>query len=73
MTNYKQISPADGWYFVHENLNAEPQPYTVYRVAVWALSVESDVIGLVHAGGLPLERGQTPKLVTPSCPGEIPT
>jgi hypothetical protein len=62
---YSQIVPTSDWYFVHENVDAKSKPYTVYPVAVWALSEGSDVIGLIHAGGLPVENGQTPKLITP--------
>ncbi|MCZ2802034.1 MULTISPECIES: hypothetical protein [Vibrio] len=63
--NYKQILPGEGWYFVHENPNDEPQKYTVYRVAVWALCEDGDVFGLIHPSGLPNKPGETPKLVTP--------
>lgn len=66
MAKYNQITPADGWYFVHENVvDKDDKPYVVYRVAVWALDEENDVIGLIHASGLPLENTQTPKLIPP--------
>ncbi|WP_154723941.1 hypothetical protein [Vibrio cyclitrophicus] len=66
MTKYNQITSADGWYFVHENVvDKDDKPYVVYRVAVWALDEENDVIGLIHASGLPLDNTQTPKLISP--------
>lgn len=58
----RQITPADGWFFVTRE--AETEKLMVFPIAVWALSGES-VIGLVGdtpTGGGILDE-QTPRLI----------
>lgn len=43
---YKQISPAEGWYFVGKGVPATP--LIVFPIAAWALTEKGDaVVGLV--------------------------
>lgn len=44
---YAQISPATNWYFRHDNSPHDERPCTVYQIAVWALTEEGEVVGLV--------------------------
>ncbi|MGL5845371.1 MAG: hypothetical protein ACRCYG_01985 [Aeromonas veronii] len=45
---FKQIMPADGWYFRHETAQQNGE-FVLYRLAAWALTHDGKVIGLVAA------------------------
>ncbi|MFK0665720.1 hypothetical protein [Aeromonas salmonicida] len=45
---FKQIMPADGWYFRHETAQQNGD-FVMYRLAAWALTHDGNVIGLVAA------------------------
>lgn len=45
---FKQIMPADGWYFRHETAQQDGS-FVMYRLAGWALTHDGNVIGLVAA------------------------
>jgi hypothetical protein len=46
---YKQIIPAHGWYFRHENTPGAKRDFTIYQLAAWGLNESGEVIGLVAA------------------------
>jgi hypothetical protein len=58
-SSYKQIIPADGWYFVAKDNNR----LIVFAVAVWALTEAGAVIGLVGNIKRDLEDKSTARLV----------
>lgn len=61
---YNQIISADGWYFVHPNVN-ETAPPTVWHLAAWGLTAEGEVVGLIGAFGADQgSKGVAPKLVS---------
>jgi len=55
----ESLSPADGWYFVHENTsdNSFVYPATFHKIIQWAKYSNGDVIGMVAAHGVESECG----------------
>ncbi|MBF4800254.1 methionyl-tRNA formyltransferase [Aeromonas hydrophila] len=45
---FKQIMPADGWYFRHETAQ-QNGTFVMYPLAAWALTYDGNVIGLIAA------------------------
>ena len=66
LMGYKAITPADGWFFVVFPV-APQNELVVWRVPVWALNDEGDVVGLVSVagGGNDDSMGRVCKLVAP--------
>lgn len=59
---FKQLIPAENWYFRHDNAPGSNGVSTVYQLAAWGLTEEGEVVGLVAVRDCETQRA---KLVTP--------
>jgi hypothetical protein len=67
MSDYSQISTAADWYFV-QLADENSQGIVVYPVAVWALGVDGNVIGLIsvpNGGPSPTSTPRVCRLIPP--------
>ncbi len=62
---YASIIPATDWFFVHRNEDAPSAKWTVHHLAVWAVTEQDDVVGLLPVSDSSVKSGTTARLVSP--------
>jgi hypothetical protein len=62
---YISMVPANDWFFVHPNDASSKKNYTVHHLAVWALTGEGNVVGLLPVVDSAVTGSTTAKLVPP--------
>lgn len=61
---YLSLTPATDWFFVHKSEDAR-RPHAIHRIAVWAITENGEVIGLIPVNDPRVTNGLTAKLVAP--------